>query len=118
MELDDLPTEVLVHVLSFVTEAAALTRMSEVARRWRGLAEADALWRELFRRRWCALQRAEATASDAQDETVAVSSSESEGLTVGSGDDQHGSTFEAFARAHKPLHLTWKVASLLPGVPL
>lgn len=52
MEIDDLPAEVLVKVLGYVLDPAQLSRLAQVSRRWKSLAETDTLWRELLKRRW------------------------------------------------------------------
>jgi hypothetical protein len=116
MEIDELPAEVLVNVLGYVQEASQLSRLAEVSRRWRALAEADELWRELFRRRW-AKDEVERRSRKESNNTAATTEEphlheDDEPTAVQVNWDQK---WEDFQTTQKPPDASWKVPSRSPS---
>ncbi|ELR23063.1 Fbox domain containing protein [Acanthamoeba castellanii str. Neff] len=95
MEIDDLPAEVLVKVLGYVLDPAQLSRLAQVSRRWKSLAETDTLWRELLKRRWTR-DEIEHMNKEAQDDGGNPSLVD------------WNQRWEAFHAAQKPPNASWK----------
>lgn len=82
-------------VLGYVLDPAQLSRLAQVSRRWKSLAETDTLWRELLKRRWTR-DEIEHMNKEAQDDGGNPSLVD------------WNQRWEAFHAAQKPPSATWK----------